>query len=114
MVIPNYHFQIQKISQKRKWNISEITTSLNISIIVVNHQPRSKDLLMQILCHPNEALHDNLHGIKKPNIRCFAHHGSVKRISGLIYEEIRGVLKVFPENVICDINRTELSTVSVF
>jgi hypothetical protein len=26
----------------------------------------------------------------------------VKRISGLIYEETRGVLKVFLENVICD------------
>jgi len=29
-------------------------------------------------------------------------HGGVKRISGLIYEETRGVLKVFLENVIRD------------
>ena len=29
-------------------------------------------------------------------------HSYVKRISGLIYEETRGVLKVFLENVICD------------
>ncbi|ODM88852.1 Histone H4 [Orchesella cincta] len=32
----------------------------------------------------------------------FARRGGVKRISGLIYEETRGVLKVFLENVIRD------------
>jgi histone H4 len=30
------------------------------------------------------------------------HSGGVKRISGLIYEETRGVLKVFLENVVRD------------
>ena len=30
------------------------------------------------------------------------HNGGVKRISGLIYEETRGVLKVFLENVVRD------------
>ena len=41
-------------------------------------------------CHP---------GITKPAIRRLARRGGVKRISGLIYEETRGVLKIFLENV---------------
>ena len=40
--------------------------------------------------------------ITKPAIRRLARRGGVKRISGLIYEETRGVLKVFLENVIRD------------
>ncbi|KAH9931809.1 uncharacterized protein B0H18DRAFT_1116070 [Fomitopsis serialis] len=38
----------------------------------------------------------------KPAIRRLARRGGVKRISGLIYEETRGVLKIFLENVIRD------------
>ena len=45
---------------------------------------------------------DNIQGITKPAIRRLARRGGVKRISGLIYEETRGVLKVFLENVIRD------------
>ncbi|VAH50775.1 unnamed protein product [Triticum turgidum subsp. durum] len=37
-----------------------------------------------------------------PAIRRLARRGGVKRISGLIYEETRGVLKIFLENVIRD------------
>ncbi|RVE41303.1 hypothetical protein evm_014047, partial [Chilo suppressalis] len=47
-----------------------------------------------------KVLRDNIQGITKPAIRRLARRGGVKRISGLIYEEIRGVLKVFLENVI--------------
>ncbi|CAB4031785.1 histone H4-like, partial [Paramuricea clavata] len=39
---------------------------------------------------------------QNPAIRRLARRGGVKRISGLIYEETRGVLKVFLENVIRD------------
>merc|ERR1711942_362328 len=49
-----------------------------------------------------KALRDNIQGITKPAIRRLARRGGVKRISGLIYEETRGVLKVFLENVIRD------------
>merc|ERR1711974_383666 len=49
-----------------------------------------------------EVLRDNIQGITKPAIRRLARRGGVKRISGLIYEETRGVLKVFLENVIRD------------
>ena len=45
---------------------------------------------------------NNAAGITKPAIRRLARRGGVKRISGLIYEETRGVLKVFLENVIRD------------
>ncbi len=41
-------------------------------------------------------------GHHQPAIRRLARRGGVKRISGLIYEETRGVLKVFLESVIRD------------
>merc|ERR1712048_1190056 len=49
-----------------------------------------------------KVLQDNIQGITKPAIRRLARRGGVKRISGLIYEETRGVVKVFLENVIRD------------
>ncbi|XP_034152234.1 histone H4-like isoform X1 [Esox lucius] len=49
-----------------------------------------------------KVLRNNIQGITKPAIRRLACRGGVKCISGLIYEETRGVLKVFLENVICD------------
>ena len=49
-----------------------------------------------------QVLRDNIQGITKPSIRRLARRGGVKRISGLIYEETRGVLKVFLEHVIRD------------
>ena len=50
----------------------------------------------------HKILRDNIQGISKPAIRRLARRGGVMRISGLIYEETRGVLKVFLENVIRD------------
>ncbi|KNC53726.1 uncharacterized protein AMSG_12263 [Thecamonas trahens ATCC 50062] len=49
-----------------------------------------------------KILRDNIQGITKPAIRRLARRGGVKRISGLIYEETRGVLKQFLESVIRD------------
>ena len=43
---------------------------------------------------------ENIQGITKPAIRRLARRGGVKRISGDVYEETRGVLKVFLENVL--------------
>ncbi|KAJ7861517.1 histone-fold-containing protein [Mycena olivaceomarginata] len=50
-----------------------------------------------------KLLRDNIQelGITKPAIRR-ARQGGVKRISDLIYEETRGALKMFLENVIRD------------
>ncbi|KAG1867287.1 hypothetical protein DFJ58DRAFT_130401 [Suillus subalutaceus] len=47
-------------------------------------------------------LRNNIQGITKPAIRRLARRGGVKRISGLNYEETRGVLKIFLENVLHD------------
>jgi len=52
--------------------------------------------------HARKVLRDNIQGITKPSIRRLARRGGVKRLSGLIYEETRGVLKVFLENIIRD------------
>ncbi len=49
-----------------------------------------------------KVLRDNIQRITKRAIRHLARRGGVKRISGLIYEETRGVLKVFLEDVIRD------------
>ncbi|XP_063724267.1 histone H4-like [Symsagittifera roscoffensis] len=49
-----------------------------------------------------KILRDNIQGITKPAIRRLARRGGVKRISGLIYEETRGVLKNYLESVIRD------------
>ena len=49
-----------------------------------------------------KIVRDNIQGITKPAIRRLARRGGVKRISGLMYEETRGVLKTFLENVVKD------------
>jgi len=49
-----------------------------------------------------KVLRDNIQGITKPAIRRLARRGGVKRISGLVYDETRSVLKQFLEKVIQD------------
>ena len=49
-----------------------------------------------------KVMRDNIQGITKPAIRRLARRGGVKRISGLIYEETRGVLFIFLEKLIYD------------
>ena len=49
-----------------------------------------------------KILRDNILGVTKPAIRRLARRGGVKRISGLIYDEIRGVLRVFLRHTIKD------------
>ena len=57
-----------------------------------------------------KVLKDSIQGITKPAIRRLARRGGVKRISGLIYEETRGVIKTFIENVVRDaVTYTEYS-----
>jgi histone H4 len=52
----------------------------------------------------------NIEGITKPSLRRLARRGGVKRISGTIYQESRGVIKSFLENVIRDaVTYTEYS-----
>lgn len=49
-----------------------------------------------------QPLRDNIMGITKPAIRRLARRGGVKRISGLVYEEIRKCLKEFLTDVLRD------------
>ncbi len=49
-----------------------------------------------------KVFHNNIQGITKPAIRRLARRGGVKRISSLVYEETRTVLKAFLEHVIRD------------
>jgi len=52
--------------------------------------------------HQKKAIRETILGITKPAIRRLARRGGVKRISALIYEESRNVLKTFLEAVIKD------------
>ena len=45
---------------------------------------------------------DNIQGITKPAIRRLARRGGVKRVSGLIYEDARKVMKTFLEKTVKD------------
>jgi len=49
-----------------------------------------------------KVLKDNVKSITKGSIRRLARRGGVKRISGLLYEEVRGVVKSFVEGVVRD------------
>merc|ERR1712072_385348 len=49
-----------------------------------------------------KAIKDTIMGVTKPAIRRLARRGGVKRISSLIYDETRSVLKSFLENVVRD------------
>ena len=50
----------------------------------------------------HKSMRENIHGITKPAIRRLARRGGVKRLSGLIYDETRSVLKSFLEGVVTD------------
>ena len=58
-------------------------------------------LTLNIPAADRKILRDNIQGITKPAIRRLARRGGVKRISGLIYEETRSVLKIFLESESC-------------
>ncbi|OMJ65948.1 hypothetical protein SteCoe_37381 [Stentor coeruleus] len=45
---------------------------------------------------------ENIQGITKPAIRRLARRGGVKRLSGLVYDETRNVLKSFLEGIVRD------------
>lgn len=46
-----------------------------------------------------KILRDNIAGITKPALKRILSRAGVKRVSGLLYEELRGVLRVWLENV---------------
>lgn len=46
-----------------------------------------------------KVLRDNLDGIAKADIRRLARRGGVQRLSGTVYHEVRGVLKLFLQRI---------------
>ena len=85
-------------SDSKKLNTKSQETQLNMS----GRGKGGKGLGKGGAKRHRKILRDNIQGITKPAIRRLARRGGVKRISGLIYEETRGVLKVFLESVIRD------------
>lgn len=57
---------------------------------------------LDALLRHRKVLRDNIQGVTKPAIRRLARRGGVKRISNLIYEDVRGKLKAFLESAIRD------------
>ncbi len=49
-----------------------------------------------------KVLRDNIQGIRKPYIKRLLKRAGVKRVSGLVYEETRGILKIYLETLIKD------------
>ena len=52
-----------------------------------------------------KVIRENIQGITKPAIRRLARRGGVKRLSGLIYDETRNVLKVFLEGIVREMRK---------
>ena len=94
------------VDQSEDWNCSTLFTlkfPRNFSFLIMTGRGKGgKGLGKGGAKRHRKVLRDNIQGITKPAIRRLARRGGVKRISGLIYEETRGVLKVFLENVIRD------------
>ena len=63
---------------------------------LVRPRGSARELTRDTAKRHRKVLRDNIQGVTKPAIRRLARRGGVKRISGLIYEETRGVLKVRP------------------
>lgn len=52
--------------------------------------------------HQRKVLHNTVQGVTKGDIRRLARRGGIKRLSGLVYEEVRGTLVVFLKGVVQD------------
>lgn len=75
-----------------------LTLHSNI-IIIISMSGKGKGGALR---HKRAPLRDNINGVTKPAIRRLARRGGVKRIAAPVYEETRGVLKVFLHDVIRD------------
>ena len=99
-VFPDHLFHSRHISRLRFYR--RIIKNFNQSPTMSGRGKGGKGLGKGGAKRHRKVLRDNIQGITKPAIRRLARRGGVKRISGLIYEETRGVLKVFLETVIRD------------
>jgi len=90
------------VSHSRRFDCTDVRTASKATSKMTGRGKGGKGLGKGGAKRHRKVLRDNIQGITKPAIRRLARRGGVKRISGLIYEETRGVLKVFLENVIRD------------
>ncbi|XP_058076383.1 uncharacterized protein LOC131224962 [Magnolia sinica] len=97
----SFHTKIQTRSPNPTRNPSD-TSEKTVTAAMSGRGKGGKGLGKGGAKRHRKVLRDNIQGITKPAIRRLARRGGVKRISGLIYEETRGVLKIFLENVIRD------------
>lgn len=72
--------------------------------VVVRHSTKAKHKVKAKVAkrHAKFRFNDGVQGINKPSIRRLARRGGVKRISGMIYDEARTMLKLFLAKVIQD------------
>ena len=104
-VLTNRRFPKSKPTGEQQYKKDQAlhsTSSLNYHLNMSGRGKGGKGLGKGGAKRHRKILRDNIQGITKPAIRRLARRGGVKRISGLIYEETRGVLKTFLENVIRD------------
>ena len=101
-ITPNKNHVIIKICPNAYFSVFSIFARLFKFKVMSGRGKGGKGLGKGGAKRHRKVLRDNIQGITKPAIRRLARRGGVKRISGLIYEETRGVLKVFLENVIRD------------
>jgi histone H4 len=87
-------------NKSRRFSLKQIT--INFFEIMSGRGKGGKGLGKGGAKRHRKVIRDSIQGITKPAIRRIARRGGVKRISGLIYEETRSVLKVFLENVVKD------------
>jgi histone H4 len=91
---------VERVARVSERAAPSVTARLSVPPFFSSSRPTC--LTRVLTRRPHLQLRDNIQGITKPAIRRLARRGGVKRISGLIYEETRGVLKIFLENIIRD------------
>jgi histone H4 len=95
-------------SALKKLNLNQIFfkqinfSKFNSNIQMSGREKRGKGLGKGGTKRQRKVRRDNIDGITKPAIRRLARKAGVKRISGVVYEEARDVLKEFLEKVIRD------------
>ncbi|KAL8879098.1 MAG: hypothetical protein Q9192_008306 [Flavoplaca navasiana] len=100
--VPETLWMMRETVGKKNPNWKGLDKALRKAYLICNGGKGGKGLGKGGAKRHRKILRDNIQGITKPAIRRLARRGGVKRISAMIYEETRGVLKTFLESVIRD------------
>ena len=77
-------------------------TELHESVAIDADPPEKAPKLKPGMKHVRKVLRNSIHGIAKAAFCRMVRHGGVQRMLGNVFEESRGVLKIFLEHVIKD------------